>query len=65
MTKRSIQFRYKDKVGVDLLVSPYWKNKNEFYKFLRDEVPHPTNQVIARLLWNKQNHVGMHGSSHL
>lgn len=39
MTKRSVQFRYKDKVDVDLLVSPYWSNKDEFYMFLRDEVP--------------------------
>ena len=39
MTKRSVQFRYKDKVDVDLLVSPYWNNKHEFYSFLRDEVP--------------------------
>jgi hypothetical protein len=39
MTKRSVQFRYKDKVDVDLLVSPYWNNKDEFYMFLRDDVP--------------------------
>ena len=39
MTKRSVQFRYKDKVDVDLLVSPYWNSKDEFYEFLRDEVP--------------------------
>lgn len=34
MTKRSVQFRYKDKVDVDLLVSPYWDNKDQFYTFL-------------------------------
>ena len=39
MTKRSIQFRYNRKVDVDLLVSPYWEDKDEFYTFLRDEVP--------------------------
>lgn len=36
MTNRSVQFTYKDKVevDVDLLVSPFWNNKDEFYTFL-------------------------------
>ena len=38
MTKRSLQFTYKGKVDVDLLVSPYWEDKDEFYTFLQDEV---------------------------
>ena len=38
MTQRSVQFNYKEKVDVDLLVSPYWNNKDEFYTFLLREV---------------------------
>ena len=32
---RSVQFSYKGKVNVDLLVSPYWKDQFEFYQFLQ------------------------------
>ena len=39
MTERSVQFNYKGKVDVDLLVSPYWNSKDEFYTFLLREVP--------------------------
>ena len=39
MTQRSVQFNYKEKVDVDLLLSPYWNNKDEFYTFLLREVP--------------------------
>ena len=39
MRKHSLQFTYKGKVDVDLLVSPYWEDKDEFYTFLQDEVP--------------------------
>lgn len=38
-TTRSIQFSYKDKVDVDLLVIPYWDSKDQFYNFLSREVP--------------------------
>lgn len=39
MTQRSVQFNYKGKVDVDLLVSPYWSSRDEFYTFLLREVP--------------------------
>lgn len=39
MTERSVQFNYKGKVDIDLLVSPYWNSKDEFYTFLLREVP--------------------------
>ena len=35
MTKRSVQFVFKGIIEVDLLVSPYWTDQHEFYKFLQ------------------------------
>ena len=35
MTKRSVQFVYKGRVEVDLLVSPYWENQHKLYRFLQ------------------------------
>ncbi len=35
MTQRSVQFNYKGKVDVDLLVSPYWANQHSLYRFLQ------------------------------
>ena len=32
---RSVQFSYKGKVDVDLLVSPNWKDQFQFYQFLK------------------------------
>ena len=34
-TKRSIQFKYKGLIDVDLLVSPYWETADDFYDFLK------------------------------
>ncbi len=31
---RSVQFTYKGKVAVDLLVSPNWRDEQELYRFL-------------------------------
>ena len=39
ITQRSVQFNYKEKVDVDLLVSPFWNDRDEFYTFLLREVP--------------------------
>ena len=39
MTHRSVQFTFKDKIEVDLLVSPYFGKPKEFYEFLKS-VPH-------------------------
>ena len=44
LTSRSVQFRFTHPntsipLDVDLLVSPYWENEHEFYRFLR-KVPH-------------------------
>ena len=36
---RSVQFNYKGKVDVDLLVSPNWKDQFQFYSFLRPLTP--------------------------
>ena len=35
MTLRSVQFCYKGMVEVDLLVSPYWRDQHELYRFLQ------------------------------
>ena len=35
MTPHSVQFHYKKMVEVDLLVSPYWKDQHELYRFLQ------------------------------
>ena len=32
--ERSIQFRFNDVIDVDLLVSPYWEDQHELYRFL-------------------------------
>ena len=34
-TKYSVNFVYKRQVEVDLLVSPYWENQHELYRFLQ------------------------------
>ena len=34
-TKYSVQFKYDGLIDVDLLVSPFWNNQDEFYDFLR------------------------------
>ena len=39
MTLRSVQFTFKDKIEVDLLVSPYFEKPKDFYEFLKS-VPH-------------------------
>ena len=36
---RSIQFTYRGKIEVDLLVSPNWKDQHELYRFLNDIRP--------------------------
>jgi hypothetical protein len=36
---RSIQFTYRGKIEVDLLVSPNWKDQHELYRFLNDVWP--------------------------
>ena len=36
---RSIQFTYRGKIEVDLLVSPNWKDQHELYRFLKDVRP--------------------------
>ena len=36
---RSIQFTYRGKIEVDLLVSPNWKDQHELYRFLKDIRP--------------------------
>ena len=36
---RSIQFTYRGKIEVDLLVSPKWKDQYELYQFLKDVRP--------------------------
>ena len=38
MTLRSVQFKFKDTIDVDLLVSPYWSDQHELYRFLK-QVP--------------------------
>ena len=35
MSPRSVQFHYKRMVEVDLLVSPYWRDQHELYRFLK------------------------------
>ena len=35
MTKRSVQFKFKGTIDVDLLVSPYYESAHAFYKFLK------------------------------
>ena len=32
---RSVPFKFKSLIDVDLLVSPYWVDQHKFYKFLR------------------------------
>ena len=34
-TKLSVKFRLKDIIDVNLLVSPYWESKSDFYNFLK------------------------------
>ena len=35
MTHRSVQFKYKDEIEVDLLVSPYFEKPKDFNEFLK------------------------------
>lgn len=35
MTARSVKFKYKRMIDVDLLVSPYWSDQHELYRFLK------------------------------
>ena len=35
MTHRSVQFTFKGKIEVDLLVSPYFEKPKDFYEFLK------------------------------
>lgn len=39
MTHRSVQFKFKGVIEVDLLVSPYYKDPEAFYKFLKSVHP--------------------------
>lgn len=34
-TKRSVQFKFKRAIEVDLLVSPVWPDQHKFYEFLK------------------------------
>lgn len=47
---RSVQFNYKGKVDVDLLVSPNWKDQFQFYSFLRPLTP-GERQKWVNLFW--------------
>jgi hypothetical protein len=53
MTKRSVQFYYKRMVEVDLLVSPYWSNQHELYRFLQG-VPKEKRNMYGYLLQIKK-----------
>ena len=34
-TPHAVQFKYDGKIDVDLLISPYWSSKEDFYRFLK------------------------------
>lgn len=46
ITQHSVQFVYKGQVDVDLLVSPYWANQHELYRFLQS-VPQQRRQMFS------------------
>ena len=43
-TKYSFQFKYNMKLDVDLLVSPFWRDKHDLYEFL-NSVPEKKRQT--------------------
>lgn len=50
---RSVQFSYKGKVDVDLLVSPNWKDQFQFYQFLKTTA-NPSKYTVFAAKWQVQ-----------
>ena len=51
-TKRSVQFRFRDLIDVDLLLSPYWEDQHEFYTFLKGIPRRQRDGYTMRLISN-------------
>ena len=38
-TSRSLQFKFENKIDVDMLVSPFWRDRHDLYRFLQGIEP--------------------------
>lgn len=50
VTPHAVQFEYGGKIDVDLLLSPYWSDPHQLYKFL-GQVPQAERSKLVRHLY--------------
>lgn len=50
LTPHAVQFEYGGKIDVDLLLSPYWSDPHQLYKFL-GQVPQAERSKLVRHLY--------------